>query len=381
MKYMFLVWSSLWRKPGRTVLTTLSIVVAFTLFGLLHGVTTTIDRAISQYSATRLSVQSSDGRDPLPVSYLSKIAAVPHVASVSSVAWMHGYFTDPGNGLAAQALGGTLPLDSGEVTIDETSAAAFERTRSGALVDRELARKHGWQVGDVIPITSQWRRTDGSNVWFFDLVGFYDAPPNSLFSGQLWFRYEYFDESRLRSKGSVSSFLVYTTDARRNAEVALAIDRQFQNSSHPTLTQSQREWVRAGMEQAIDFNLLVQAILGGSFFTLLFITANAMMESVRQRVHEIGVLKAVGYSDELVLMLVLAESAVLHLVGSVAGLTTSVAFFPLIAPVSSAGQPISMPLDVIVRAAIIAALSAVLSATIPALRAQRLTVVAALRRA
>lgn len=381
MKYAFLVWSGFWRKPGRTILTTLSITVAFVLFGLLHGVTAATERAINQFAANRLSVQSREGRSPLPVSYLSKIARVPNVVDVSPLAWMHGYFRDRKNGLAAQASSGTSYLESGEVAVDEQYARAFVSTRSGALADRVLAQKYGWKVGDVVPITSGWRKADGTNVWFFDLVGFYEAPSNSLFAGQLWFHYEYFNESRLRAKDTVDSFVVYTTSVRHNAEVARNIDRQFQNSSHATLTMSQREWVHAGVDQAIDFGLLVKAILGGSFFTLLFVTANTMMESVRQRMSEFGVLKAIGYSNTGVLLLVLAECGVLHLLGAALGLATSRAFFPLIAPVSSALEPIPMPMSVIVQGALIATISTVVSAAAPAWRARRLSIVAALRRA
>lgn len=381
MKYVFLMWSGFWRKPARTILTTLSIAVAFVLFGLLHGVTSATERAIDQFAANRLSVQSREGLTHLPISHLSKIAQVPNVVGVSPVAWMHGYFRDRKNGLAAQAAGGTSYLSSSEVTVDEQHARAFVRTRSGALADRALAQKYGWKVGDIVPMTSEWRKADGTNVWFFDLVGFYDAPANSLFSGHLWFHYEYFNESRLSAKDTVDSFVVYTTSARHNAEVARTLDRQFENSSHATLTQSEREWVQSGMEQAIDFGLLVKAILGGSFFTLLFVTANTMMESVRQRIPEFGVLKAIGYSNAVILLLVLAECALLHLLGAALGLATSLAFFPLIAPVSSALEPIPMPMSVIVQGAFIAMIGAVVSAAAPALRARRLSIVAALRRA
>jgi putative ABC transport system permease protein len=105
--------------------------------------------------------------------------------------------------------------------------------------------------------------------------------------------------------------------------VAAAIDALFSSSPSPTTTQSQREWVRSGMTQAIDFNLLVKAILGGSFFTLLLITANAMMESVRQRIPELGVLKAMGFTDTAVLVLVLGDATALYALGAILGLTAS----------------------------------------------------------
>src|SRR5689334_5667973 len=79
MKYLPLLWSGVWRKPVRTVLTLLSIVVAFTLFGLLHGVTSTLDRAISQFAANRLNVQSESRSSSLPIAYLSEIEQIEGV--------------------------------------------------------------------------------------------------------------------------------------------------------------------------------------------------------------------------------------------------------------------------------------------------------------
>ena len=78
MKYLPLIWAGLWRKPIRTVLTLLSIVVAFTLFGLAHGVMAGLDALINQMSDTRLRIQSRINiTEPLPLAYLARIEAVP----------------------------------------------------------------------------------------------------------------------------------------------------------------------------------------------------------------------------------------------------------------------------------------------------------------
>ena len=55
MKYLPLIWAGLWRKRARTVLTLLCVVVAFALFGLLHGFTAAIDGIVEQMSDTRLT--------------------------------------------------------------------------------------------------------------------------------------------------------------------------------------------------------------------------------------------------------------------------------------------------------------------------------------
>jgi putative ABC transport system permease protein len=382
MKYVPLLWSGIWRKPFSTLLTFLSICVAFLLFGLLHGVTTAMDGAIDKLAANRLNIIHAEMRAPLPIGYLSIIERVPGVKEVSAVSWVQGYFGDPKNWTNAAARSSVNGLsDSDEIELSHEYRAAFEKTRVGALVDRRLALKYGWKIGDLVPFTSNWRQKSGSNVWTFELVGVYDVPPNSFLADQLWFHFEYFDEARLLNKGTSDMFVVFTSDVNRNVEVAEAIDNRFENSSSPTTTTSERELARSGMEQAIDFSTLVKGVLGGSFFTLLLITATAMMESVRERTPELAVLKTLGFASSFILALVFAEALVLYATGGALGLAISKSLYPMIAPrTSGGGNTIPLPTSVIVQGALFSLLAAVLSGVAPALRAQRVSIVNALRR-
>jgi putative ABC transport system permease protein len=382
MKYLPLLWSCVWRKPMRTLLTLLSISVAFVLFGLLHGVTSAMDAAISELAANRLLVANAETRAPMPIAHLSKIARIDGVSEATAVSYVQGYFGNQKNWTNAWARSSARGLkESGEVKLSDAQVEAFESTRVGAIADRRLAEKYGWKIGDQIAFTSFWRQQTGSNVWNFELVGIYDVPANSFLADQFWIHFQYFDEGRILSKGTADSFIVYTTDPRRNVEVSAAIDSLFENSSSPTSTMVERELARSGMEQAIDFNLLVKAVLGGSFFTLLLITATAMMESVRERIPELAVLKALGYSGASVLCLVFAEAMILYGFGGISGLAVSKTFYPFIAPMTSgAGKPIPMPSEVILQGSLIAVTAAFISGVLPALRAQRLSIVKALRR-
>jgi putative ABC transport system permease protein len=372
----------MWRKPFRTTLTFLSIAVAFVLFGLLHGVTTVLDQAMNQFAANRLMVQHAEGRFPLPIAYLSKIEQLDGVVGVAGISYLPGYFGEPRNWTYAVAWTDAEGLlASGEIKLSRDEATAFAHKPNGAIADRRLAQKYGWGIGDQLPLTSVLRQNNGSNVWTFELVGLYDAPPNSLLADQFWIRHHFFDAARLSKRGTVDTYIVYTIDPARNDDVANAIDSLFSNSSSPTSTTSGRELLRAGMEQAIDFNLLVKAILSGSFFTLLFVTATTMMQSVRERIPELAVLKALGYSSAVVLCLVFAEALVLYAFGAVFGLGVSEAFFPMIAPIHpGSGNRFAMPWHVILQGCLIATAAAGISAVVPARRAQTLTVVNALRR-
>jgi putative ABC transport system permease protein len=381
VKYAGLLWSALSKRMFRTTLTILSISVAFILFGLLHGVTSAVDREMSQFSATRLSVFNSVEQQPLPIAYRDQIGELPFIRRVDALSPFISYFAAPANRVLALGIGGAdemrLPEELG---LSTEYSKAFAARRTAAIADRKLAAKYGWKIGDKVPLHSRELNREGTTVWTFDLVGVYEVPIHSTFGGLFYFRHDYLDEARVHGAGTAGSFLVYTTDPSRNAEVEAAIDRRFANSSAQTTTRSEMEWYQAASGEAIDFKLLVTSVLGATLFTLLLVTANTMMESVRQRTPELAVLKTIGFSDRMVLALVFVEAFALYAVGAILGLFLSRLFFPFIGPVDTALDPLPLPVSIYAQGAGLAIGAAALSALIPALRAQRLSIVAALRR-
>jgi putative ABC transport system permease protein len=176
----------------------------------------------------------------------------------------------------------------------------------------------------------------------------------------------------------VNMYLVRASDGAKSATVSAEIDGLFANSRFPTLTQSDRDWIRARVQQVGDVNLIVNLIVFASLFTLLFLTGNVMMQAIRERTPELAVLKVLGYSNPRVLWLVLAEALVLCLPGALVGLIGAMAVFPRLAVAMNA--PISMPLSVFAAGLIIGACVALASAVVPVRRALRLSIVDALSR-
>ena len=154
MKYLPLLWAGLWRKPIRTVLTVLSIAVAFLLFGILNGVIAGFDGALSKMSETRLRVMNrANILEAMPISYEARIAKVPGVRSVSHFAILVAYYQDPKNGFSASA----MDIDQSiavfpEIKVPDDQVEAMRRTRSGAIVGVDLAKRFGWKIGDRITV-------------------------------------------------------------------------------------------------------------------------------------------------------------------------------------------------------------------------------------
>ncbi len=382
MKYLPLLWAGLWRKPIRTVLTVLSIAVAFLLFGLLQGVISGFDAARAKLSDTHLRVTNRVNLfEPIPIAYKSQIAAVPGVEAISYFVIFVGYFQDPKNGFNIAAVDVDTWLAAiPDFHVPQDQREAMHTTRTGALVGSELMKKYNWHIGDRISLHSMiWVNKDGSSEWPLDIVGVVNADPDDdpQFGTELYFNYDYLDSGRTTRTGTVNQFVVTPKAGADSNQIAIAIDRLFANSSAETSTMNERAFFASMSRNIGDVQRFVGWIIGAVLFTLLFMAGNTMSQSVRDRLSELGVLKALGFGNTQVWMLIVVEAAVLTFVAAALGLAVAAAVFPAVFK-SIAGGPGTLPLRILPVGLTIALLLAVVSATLPAMRARRLTIVQAL---
>ena len=382
MKYLPLLWSGLWRKPIRTVLTILSIAVAFLLFGVLQGVIAGFESTLSKLSDTRLRVTNRANLfEAMPIAYKSQIARVPGVKAISYFTVFGGYFQEPKNGLGIVAVDVDSWLDTfPALHISAEQRETMHKTRTGVLVGAELAKQYNWRIGDRITLHSMlWVNKDGSSDWPFEVAGITLAGPGDdrTFAKEMYFNYEYLDEARTARTGTVNQFVVSLEPGADTDATAIAIDKLFANSSSETITMNERAWFASSMRQVGDVQAFVDWIIGAVLFTLLFLAGNTMSQSVHDRLAEFGVLKALGFGDTSIWLLIIAEGVVLSLIAAGFGLAIAAAIFP--SAFASLGLgPIAMPVNVYLVGFGVALLLAVMSATLPALQARRLTVVEAL---
>jgi len=383
MKYLPLLLAALLRKKTRTVLTLLSVAAAFTLFGMLDAVRVAFNAPQSVAGIDRLVVASRFSIiQPLPYGYLVRIEKVPGVKAVAYANWFGGVYQDPKNFFANIAVSLPSYLDIyPDIVLPEQQKQAFLTTRTGAVVGESLARRFGWKIGDRIPLQATiFPHRNGGNVWTFDLVGIYRAAQPELrgMEQQLLFRYDYFDEGRQSGQGTVGWYIVKVEDPAVADRVAQSIDHLFNNSSDETKTQSEREFQLSFAKQIGDIGLIVTAIMGAVFFTLLLLTGNTMAQAIRERIPELAVLKTIGFTNRAVLLLVLSESVLLLSLGGLAGLLFARLGLPLISAASSGQLDLVMPVQSWLLGLCLMLLIGFIVGLPPALRAMRLRIVDAL---
>jgi putative ABC transport system permease protein len=385
MKYLHLIWAALFRRKTRTILTLVSIIAAFLLFGMLDAVRTGFDQAgNSANGAERLQTGSKlSFIQTLPQSLEARIAQVPGVKMVTYANWFGGAYQDPHNQVFSFAVEPNYLDLYPEMEVSPAERKAFDTTRTGALVGEKLAERFHWKVGDKIPMQSTiFPNHEGSKNWTFDIVGILhskDKKSGGFYDQMFLLNWKYFDETTPYNRGQVGWYVTRVTDVNQADRVAKAIDAISANSDHETRTQTEAAATASWMKQLADIGLIVTSIMGAVFFTLLLLSGNTMMQAVRERTSELAVLKTIGFSSRSVLAMVLAESVLLLVLGGVLGL--ALAMLVVGAVHSAMGGAIPMaPVDagIWLRGLLLMIAAGLLVGALPAMRAMRLNIVDAL---
>jgi putative ABC transport system permease protein len=220
-------------------------------------------------------------------------------------------------------------------------------------------------------------RKDGAPEWTFEIVGVYGSADGKMPSNEMWVNYPYFDEERTSGNGTVTLYFAHIDDPARAGAISERIDALFANSPNETQTQNERDWLRGRIAQIGNMAFFINAIIGAVMFTLLFLTGNTMMQSVRERIPELAVLKTYGFRDSAVVALVLGEALLLCGGAAALGLLVAKLLSPSIFRAIGAGG-LALPWTVIGTGLGVAAIVALVSALPPAWRAQRISIVDAL---
>ncbi len=377
MKYLPLVWAGIWRKTSRAVLMLLQIASAFLLFGLLQGLNSGIKQAIDRTHSDRLYVGSSVSLGvPIPISLLPQIKSVPGVKHVTPLVQFPAIYQKRGqgvpmNGVDPEAFFAMFP----DYTVPKAAVEALRNNRTGVILGSIPAQRYKLKVGDRLTLQSQVPRKDGTNAWVFDIVGIYDVPAQPNGANAAVVNYDYLNEARIADRDTALLYIALAESPARAPAVARAIDAKFANSTYETRTQSEGDLVSSQLQRIADIDLIVGGIIGAVFFALLLATGALMMQSIRERIPELAVLKTLGFSDRQVMGLILTEAVLFCVFSAMVGLGIAAIILPLARTLIGLT---SMPSIVFVAGVGIAIALALIGGSVPAWRGLRLQVAEAL---
>jgi len=379
MKFLGLIRANLFRKKIRLFLTLGSFAVALFLFGILAVIKYAFGGGLDIAGADRLVVINRTSIiQSLPLAYADKIRRIPGVKETAFANWFGGVYQSERNFFAQFAIDTehwrkVFP----EFSIPEDQWQAFVQDRQAAIAGAATAKRFGWKVGDRIPI----KGTFLGGVWEFNLVGIYHGTRQADDETQFWFHWKRLDEQvPAERKGQVGWYTVKIDKPDDALRISEAIDTEFANSPFETHSDTEKAFAAGWVKQFGNIQFLIMAIGSVVFFTLLLVTGNTMAIAVRERTAELAVLKAVGYSDRIVLLFVLFESLLIALIGGTLGLALAKLFTLGGDPTRGMLPFFLLPGRAIVVGMLVTLAVGAASGIIPAIGAMRLRVVDALRR-
>jgi len=382
MKFRGLILANLFRKKVRLVLTLGSFAVALVLFTFLAVVYSAFNRGIEIAGADRLVIENRIGLMGLmPISYADQVRAIPGVKYVTDDHWFGGVYQDEKNFFPQFVIDPENHLKVyPEFIVPEDQWNNFVKDQQGAVAGAKTAERFHWKVGDRIPIKdSLWGST---KTWEFNLDAIYHAKTADGDESQFWLQWKNFDENVPAGIKSTAGWYILRLDSPDDAvRVAKAIDAKYANSSFETKTETESAFQAGFAKQFGNIELLILSIGTVVFFTLLLVTGNTMAISVRERIAELAVLKAIGVKDSSVLFLVLGESLLIALIGGAIGLSLAVLAIPAMSAMLNGFLPpliLSKPL--LMLGLLFAVFVGMLSGLVPGIGAMRMRVVNALRR-
>ena len=381
MKLLPLLWSSLWRKKIRTIFTLLSVFVAFLLFGLLMTIRTAFAFGVDIAGIDRLVlIHKVSLIMQLPVSYQDRLRATEGVTLATHNTWFGGIYQDPANFFAQIAVDPEPFMTLyPEYKLPPEQLKAWLADRQGVVVGVDLAERFDWKIGDRVPIQATiWQPKQGQ-VWEFNVVGMYDGD-SGVDKTQFFFRYDYLDENRRLGEGQVGWYIVKIADAAQAQQMGAKFDAMFANSSAETKTTTEKGFVEGFAKQVGDIGAIMMAIVAAVLFTMMLVAANTMAQSVRERTSEVAVLKTLGFSNAVILILVLGEAVLITVIGGGLGLLLAWLFVQQGDPTGGMLPIFVLPTrDVALGVVLIVALGLAAGA-VPAVNAMRLQITEALRR-
>ena len=381
MKYFPLVWASVMRKPTRAVLTLLSVMLAFTLFGLTIGMNATFAKVQEEARDDRIFSFARFGGG-LPIAIKRQIESMPGVAMVASTDFMGGYTQDPRNRVFVQMMDENVPKVMNEWPITAQQWQLIRDNRQGLLVSKMQADRWHLKPGDNFTmVVPGIKKIDGTTSWKFQVVAV--TPDIQYMSqGYLFGNSDYMDKGRVLSdQGKTAQVRVKVGDASKTAEIAQRIDNSFASSSTPVQSITEKVAFDVSSGTGMDIASVDRDVALAGMFMVLFLTANGLAQAVRERFAEFATLKTMGFSDNGVIALVFAEAAIPCLMGAGLGIGLAAIISNVMPRFLPPGQGLPIPtmtVMVFVWAFACAALVAFVSAALPALRLKQMDIATAL---
>jgi len=384
IRFLPLVWRNLGRNKTRSLLTGAAIALAIALVCILRTMPAGLDNLLASIAKNnRISVHNEAGIVyALPYSYLQKVRSVPGVVAATSWTWFGGAFeeekgvTFPNFAVDADSIGPVYE----DLGIAPEALEAFRRQRDAVLVGHQTLEKYHWKVGDRVTLKSTVFPVDLE----VQIVGEIPLPNDP----RVWLQREYLSqalESQGRSFDMINMVWARVDQPERVNDVMRAIDELFRNSEAETASETEKSFFGNLFGNLQGFVTVILIVTGMVTLCIVFIAANTASMSIRERVGELAVMKALGFRWNTLFWLLILETALLAAVSGAAGVSITLGLARLLKSVAGWSPQLGPLASFLVTSAILvqglflALVIGIVSGVVPSYGASRRSVAATLR--
>jgi putative ABC transport system permease protein len=322
MKYLHYILRNVRRNPVRTFLTVASLAITLFLTMILlsfFAINGEVTRSTRVYN--RIIVLSSQGfAGRVPIARDKEISAMEGIVAASPFSWFGGKYKNQTMPFAQFGVDpNTFFTIYDELTVPPDQLKALQADKTGCVIGVKLAEDWGLKVGDPLPLKGDIYPVDLN----LTVRAIYDGPTNRD-RRMCLFHWELLDEllktsTSVAQAGNAGCIVAKCKSAAVMVPLCHKIDEEYQSSDTPTLTQSEEAFGQMFAEMTKGLQWVISMIGLVVIVALVFVAGNAMAMALRERTTEIAVLKAIGFSNSLVLFLVLAEAMFVAGVGGALG--------------------------------------------------------------
>jgi putative ABC transport system permease protein len=396
---------SLLSRKLRLLLSGLAVVLGVTFVSGAFVLTDTLGRSFDdlfalQYRYVDVQVRpappstatedadNDEVRTGVPANLLERVRAVPGVAAATGIISVDGARVIGSNGKVVTTTGPSRLGSNwtGETSLVRLRSGRAPRTGDEVVLNAALVRATGVGIGDRVGIlTTQPKRT-------FTVVGVMEYPDGRDSLGgnlEVSFHDSVASQLMLGRGGLFSAIDVKPAAGVTRAEVQAGL-RSVLGDTYRVQTGAELQAAERADAQAdlALFNGILLGFAGVSLLVGIFLILNTFSIIVAQRTRELALLRALGGSRKQTIGSVMIEALVIGLTSSAVGLALGIGVGGLLAWLFSSRGGTSMELAGVgvpwtapVAAFAVGVLVSLVAAVVPALRASRIAVIAALREA
>ncbi|HEY2486339.1 MAG TPA: FtsX-like permease family protein [Candidatus Binataceae bacterium] len=327
-RLLIIAFRNMRRQPRRTILTALTFAVAVFMYTVLVAVPWSMDRIADGASKGLRLVVTERNNNRLPARYCDQIKKMPHVLGCAPEIIWGAVYRDPKDPIITYGITQDIATvsDSSDYQLPPDKAQLMQKDRRSALVGAQLMREKGWKLGE--PVTLRNPEDPRLALTFIPIVEY----PTEYLSRVFFFDRRMLDDAVKNLYGADiqdrASFIMVRVDRGENMGlVANEIDENFHNSGSETETTTETDAVANVVTAIGSIRTIIYSLCTVVLLTVLLIAANSMAMMVRDRIGEVAVMRALGFTQTHVALLLFTEAVLIGLAGACIGAALALWYF------------------------------------------------------